>query len=90
MDILLLSTWFPSPPDNGSKLRVHHLLRALARRHQVTLLAFAFDTADPAGAVELRRACTGVEAVEIDPMGLLGAVALVGLLVFWASVTAVV
>jgi len=45
MHILFLSTWFPYPPDNGSKIRVYHLLRAVARAHDVTLVSFAFDTA---------------------------------------------
>jgi glycosyltransferase involved in cell wall biosynthesis len=40
MNILFLSTWFPYPPDNGSKLRAYYLIRALARRHQVTVIAF--------------------------------------------------
>ena len=40
MKILFLSTWFPFPPDNGSKIRVYHLLRVLARAHHVTLIAF--------------------------------------------------
>ena len=40
MKILFLSTWFPYPPDNGSKLRAHYLLRALAARHDVRALAF--------------------------------------------------
>lgn len=47
MNILFLSTWFPFPPDNGSKIRVYHLLRALAQRHEVTLVSFAWDTAQP-------------------------------------------
>ena len=47
MNILFLSTWFPFPPDNGSKIRVYHLWRALAQRHEVTLLSFAWDTAQP-------------------------------------------
>lgn len=41
MKILFLSAWFPYPPDNGSKIRVYNLLRALGERHQVTLLTFA-------------------------------------------------
>ena len=49
MRILFLSCWFPYPPDNGSKIRVYHLLRALGTRHRVTLLSFAFETADPKG-----------------------------------------
>ena len=40
MRILFLSTWFPYPPDNGSKIRAFHLLRALSKSHQVTLVAF--------------------------------------------------
>jgi glycosyltransferase involved in cell wall biosynthesis len=40
MRILFLSTWFPYPPDNGSKIRVYHLLQALACSHSVTLAAF--------------------------------------------------
>jgi len=67
MDILFLSTWFPSPPDNGSKIRVHHLVEALAIDHKVTLVSFAFDTANAGGAGELRRLCRRVEAVRCDP-----------------------
>ena len=40
MNILFLSRWYPFPPNNGSKLRVFHLLRALAAQHTVTLLSF--------------------------------------------------
>lgn len=43
MHILFLSTWFPYPPDNGSKIRAHYLLRALAKVHRVTLVAFNPD-----------------------------------------------
>src|ERR1700690_2344319 len=52
MRILLLSAWFPDPPSNGSRLRVSHLLRALAPAHDVSLLSFAdqpdVDPAAPA------------------------------------------
>ena len=40
MKILFLSGWFPYPPDNGSRIRIFHLMRALAERHEVTLLSF--------------------------------------------------
>ncbi|GJM39848.1 MAG: glycosyl transferase family 1 [Ardenticatenaceae bacterium] len=40
MNILFLSRWYPFPPNNGSKLRVFHLLRALAAKHNITLLSF--------------------------------------------------
>ena len=67
MKILFLSTWFPSPTDNGSKIRVYHLLRALGAQHQVSLLSFAFDTARPAEATALRDICVDVQAVECNP-----------------------
>ncbi len=67
MNILFLSTWFPDPPDNGSKIRVYHLLRALGTRHNVTLLSFTFDTANPEGADELRRFCKDVQTVWLNP-----------------------
>lgn len=41
MKILYLSTWFPYPADNGSKIRISGLLETLATRHEVSLIAFA-------------------------------------------------
>jgi glycosyltransferase involved in cell wall biosynthesis len=40
MRVLFLSTWFPFPPDNGSKIRAYYLLRALDAEHQVTVVSF--------------------------------------------------
>jgi hypothetical protein len=31
MKILLLSTWFPYPPDNGSRIRAYNLLKRAMR-----------------------------------------------------------
>jgi len=49
MNILFLSTWFPYPPDNGSKTRVYHLLRALASAAGRNLLTIAAYTLKPHG-----------------------------------------
>lgn len=38
-DLLILSTWYPYPPDNGSRLRAFHLIRELAKRHRIRLVA---------------------------------------------------
>ncbi len=46
MRILFLSTWFPYPPDNGSKIRAYYLLRALAVQHEVAAVAFRPPTAE--------------------------------------------
>lgn len=40
MNILFLSQWFPFPADNGSKLRIYHLIKGLSREHTVTLFSF--------------------------------------------------
>lgn len=67
MRVLFLSTWFPYPPDNGSKIRVYHLLRALGARHSVTLLSFAFGSVYGLDAAELRQVCEDVQAIECNP-----------------------
>lgn len=67
MRILFLSTWFPNPPDNGSKLRVYYLLRALGQTHEVTLISFAFDTAHPEAPGDLRTFCKDVHVVSLNP-----------------------
>jgi polysaccharide biosynthesis protein PslH len=68
MRLLFLSTWFPYPPDNGSKIRAYYLLRALADAHEVRLVAFdpngANLNSDPSGrGLDLQ----GVDAVPVDP-----------------------
>ena len=48
---LSLAGWYPYPPDNGSKIRIFNLVRALAERHKVHLLSYASraDQPCPAG-----------------------------------------
>ena len=62
MKILFLSTWYPYPPVNGSKLRVYNLLRGLAEQHELTLLTFS-DQAVTEHPAPLRRLCRSVHAV---------------------------
>ena len=59
MRVLVLSTWFPYPPDNGAKIRAYHLIRALSERHAVTLAAFR-----PASTAEAARP----DRVEVIPV----------------------
>ena len=56
MRVLFLSTWFPYPPDNGSRIRAYHLVRALSGSHQVTLVAFRPDGVE-----------AGVSSSALDP-----------------------
>ncbi len=46
MRVLFLSRWYPYPPDNGSKIRIGNLLRALCESDDVTLLSFS-EAGDP-------------------------------------------
>lgn len=62
MRLLVVSSWMPYPPDNGSRLRAYHLLKHLARRHTVTLLTFGrSQEADDLG--PLQELCERVEVV---------------------------
>ena len=60
--ILLLSTWFPYPPDNGSRIRAYNLLKQISQRHEVSLVSFVRDGR---GNIEgdLRNLCVSVEVV---------------------------
>lgn len=72
MRLLFLSAWFPYPPDNGSRLRVYHLLRSLSERHDVTLISFASDGPDVSLAPKDLSFCTRVVGVRADPFRRLG------------------
>lgn len=64
MNILFLSRWYPFPPNNGSKLRVFHLLRALAAQHTITLLSFREAQEDvDREAPEIRSLCRQIHTV---------------------------
>ena len=67
MNILVVSTWFPFPSDNGAKLRVYYLLRALGKQHRVSLVSFAFDSSSLSGAETLRSFCADVQVVQRNP-----------------------
>lgn len=62
MHMLLLAPYPPYPPRSGGALRIYHLLRGLAERHEITLLTFAPDIATVAALAPLRAVC-GVTTV---------------------------
>lgn len=68
MRILFLSSWFPFPQDNGSKIRIHNLLKAISIRHDITLLAFAYGTAQPDLHTEVNSYCKNVRLISCDPV----------------------
>jgi glycosyltransferase involved in cell wall biosynthesis len=57
MKVLYLSTWFPYPPDNGSRVRAYYLLRALAERHEVYLISLLQDDSKRENAAHLESFC---------------------------------
>ncbi len=63
MRILFLSRWFPHPVDNGSKIRIFNLLKALSSEHEVALVSFATEPVAPASVEAMRAICAEVEVV---------------------------
>ncbi|MGB9631822.1 MAG: glycosyltransferase family 4 protein [Chloroflexaceae bacterium] len=64
MRILALSTWWPEPADNGSRMRIMQLVRHLAGRHEVHLIACTQGPAAYARRDALQQMCASVTAVE--------------------------
>jgi sugar transferase (PEP-CTERM/EpsH1 system associated) len=63
MRILWLSAGLLLPLDKGGKLRTWHLMRQLARRHDITFLGFA-DPDQPAADLEgMREVCAALHVV---------------------------
>jgi len=73
MKILAISTWFPYPPDNGSKTRAYNLLRHLGARHTLDLLALSQTDRDMDYLDRLWgfcRRCHAVPEPRFDPSGI--------------------
>lgn len=67
MRILFLSTWFPYPLSQGSKIRAYYLLRALAAHHDVQLVSFADAPVEPAWLTHVAQFCQHVDVLERTP-----------------------
>ena len=67
MKILFVSSWFPYPPSNGSRIRAYHLLRALAAQHQVVLLSFEDAPVEESAREHLAQFCERVVTVPRAP-----------------------
>jgi sugar transferase (PEP-CTERM/EpsH1 system associated) len=65
--VLFLSTWFPYPPDQGSKIRAYHLLNALAGRYEVALISFEDKPIQAEWLQEVRRLAPMIEIVRRKP-----------------------
>ncbi len=79
MKVLFLSRWYPYPPDNGSKLRIYHLLRELARAHTVDLISFTSEPVDLQKTSPLHGICRHIQTSVYSPMTPGGLAGLAGL-----------
>jgi glycosyltransferase involved in cell wall biosynthesis len=66
MKLLVISSWFPYPPENGAKLRAFHLLAQLAKSHDITLLSFA-ESGEAVDSDVLMDLCRDVQTVSGNP-----------------------
>lgn len=67
MRILVISTWFPYPPNQGSKTRAFHLIRALASRHELALVSFEDQPVQAQWLEAMREYCVSIEVVPRKP-----------------------
>lgn len=67
MRILFLSTWFPYPLNQGSKMRGYHLLKALAEKHEVALVSFEDADLRPEWREQIHSLCPVVETLPRKP-----------------------
>ena len=63
MKILWLNAGLLLPLDKGGKLRTWHLMRHLARQHEITYLSFAEPTQTAADREGMREVCAALETV---------------------------
>ncbi len=77
MRILYFFPQFPYPPDSGGKIVTYHMLRHMAKVHQITLWSFAQDRRDYQNLSQLRPYCDRIELFprrrRIQPIALLRA-----------------
>ena len=67
MRVLYLSPWFPYPLDTGARTRFYYLLKALAERHQVSLLTLDPYGWAPAQIEAVKPLCERAIVVPRDP-----------------------
>lgn len=60
MKILAVSTWFPVPPDNGSKARTYNLLSRIGAEHSLDLISLSQCGRDVTHLGEVQRFCRRV------------------------------
>lgn len=67
MRILFVCHRMPYPPSDGARVRAFHIIRHLARRHEVTVAAPSRSAEEQAAAERLREHCDAVLTETIAP-----------------------
>jgi glycosyltransferase involved in cell wall biosynthesis len=69
MRVLFLSSWFPYPPDNGSRIRIFNLIKQLSKEHDITLLSFSHHDGEVAEdrLKAMQHYCSTVQTVPLAP-----------------------
>ena len=67
MRVLILSTWFPYPLSQGSKIRAYYLIKSLAERHDVALVSFEDMPLEPGSIKHMEQICRKVDVVHHNP-----------------------
>lgn len=70
MRVLFLSTWFPFPLSQGSKIRAYYLIRAIARKHSTALISFAEAPIQSSWLEHIQQYCSPVKLVEKNPFAI--------------------
>jgi glycosyltransferase involved in cell wall biosynthesis len=66
--VLFLSSWFPYPPDNGSRIRVFNLIKQLSKEYDITLLSFSRDGEVAEERLRMmRQYCSTLQTVPLAP-----------------------
>ena len=66
-NILYLVHRLPSPPNKGDKVRSYHLLKHLAKEHNVYLGTFVDDPEDEVHIETVRNLCTDLHVARLEP-----------------------
>ncbi len=67
-NVLYLVHRMPYPPNKGDKVRSYHLLKHLAKQHQVFVGTFIDDPADAVHVPKLRALCAGLHVARLHPL----------------------
>ena len=68
MKVLFLSSWFPYPPDNGSRIRIFNLIKQLSKEHDITLLSFSRDSEVTEDRLQtMQQYCSTVQVMPLAP-----------------------